>query len=504
MPAPARRPGSALLVLAGVAVLGLIAIVVLPEQIRALVGAPPTPTAPGPEPSVPEATTTTGTARDPLGELALAPVRVRTPGTASAPVVVTTVAKATKQEDPRALALLASAETAYRAYKWSEARNLALQLAELPASPVTILRARDIALRAPLLGELFRVLNERDELQRGWDTNPSLVEIQTGQERMLAVPIRSIDDKEPTAVDGDPVAAIARDKASGQVAVVMKGVNKYLPTVIQADRIGTVSRVDVTAVIKARREAFLPRLQRLASGSAANNALAWYEAGKIAFQDRLDDQVVACLDRAVLLDKGLARTVREDRAGTLFAAMTAHLKDGNRRQAEAYLALITRRYGDTDQGRQARLFFDGKTEELLAMAKAAATKQEADERARAAELAKRAAETGDQVAAAAAKAVGQEEDEPEEAAAPVTGDLGKAKQLADQAAKLAAKAVDMPATDARDQVYAQCSTFAIQASGLFARLLAKEKDPAARQDIESQMLAVNRIKYLASKYRRFH
>ena len=139
------------------------------------------------------------------------------------------------------------------------------------------------------------------------------------------------------------------------------------------------------------------------------------------------------------------------------------------------------------------------------MAKAAAAKQESEERARAAELAKRAAETGDQVAAAAAKAVGNEEAEPEEAAAaPVSGDLGKAKQLADQAAKLAAKAVDMPATDERDKVYAQCSTFAVQASGLFAKLLASEKNKDVRQDIESQMLAVNRIKYLASKYRRFH
>ena len=48
--------------------------------------------------------------------------------------------------------------------------------------------------------------------------------------------------------------------------------------------------------------------------------MAWYEAAKFAYRNRIDDQVVEMLDRA-LVTPDLGQTIREDAAQEWFTKM---------------------------------------------------------------------------------------------------------------------------------------------------------------------------------------
>lgn len=234
-------------------------------------------------------------------------------------------------------------------------------------------------------------------------------------------------------------------------------------------------------------------------GAEAREPMAWYDFGRYAFQNRLDDQVVDGLHRAVLLDPKLAQTVREDRAGLLYANLISHMKNSNKMQAAIYMGLIDRKYKDTEQGQQARLYYDGKTAELLAAAKEIQRRADEEEARRLSDLKKRAAETGD---VALAKAV--EEEEAPEQVATITGSPDETKALAlfEQGAKLCSDAIDKGNTPERDRLYGEAIKIMRQAVPMLSKLAEGEKDPQKRQALEVKVQEANQLKFAALKMRR--
>ena len=177
------------------------------------------------------------------------------------------------------------------------------------------------------------------------------------------------------AVDQNAVAWVEAQRKAGKVMLLVKGAKQFTPAEMDVDGY-TIQAVDQSAARATAQQTLSSRAARVESDKGARrDAFAWYELGKFAYRNRLDDQVVRYLDRAVDLDPDLARNVRETNAGILYGSLVVHVKGGNKQQAAAFMASIERRYKDTEQARQARLFYDGKQDELIAGAKGAERKQ---------------------------------------------------------------------------------------------------------------------------------
>jgi hypothetical protein len=514
----ASRPlAITLLVLgAGITIAGAIPLMA-PQALRdGFAPAGPAPTDPGPRPELPagaEASVGPHSAR-----LALATMpRLRDPPRpvtlakeAVAVAVAAPKAAPLYAGDAKAMELLAEAEKKYRAYAWDAAVTAARGVESLDARPGLKARGREIAAGAPVIASLFKHLDERDELTRSYETHPSLVRIETGREFMYALPIRSLGDRDPVVIEQDPLGYIAQARTQGKVPFLIRGRKDFIATTLQD--FGKVSLVDQRAAIDERRKEFSLRVARLEASSSVGDALAWYEAGKFAYRNRLDEHVVEMLDRAVRLDPRLLSAVREDKAASLFANMMAQLSSGNRVQAESYMAAIERKYKDTEQGKQARLFFDGRQAELIKATEAAAAKAAEAERQRQAALAARLAEArkaGDsagvrkaeaELAAAAAAAT-------EETPGAPLSDEDKVDQTFAKGREIYARAIELGNTNERDEFYTQADKYLSQAvrdySGMVEQAR-KGKDLKRVEVLQGKLQQANQLLFGARKYRRFH
>lgn len=502
---PARRIGWGYLVIALLAVGVLVLFVLAPELPRQWLGStPPKPNGPGDEPvAAGEVAGGALAAKDVDTELALLgrvstlnapPAAPQKPVDTGAPVKP---ADGGYADESKAAPLLAEAERLYRAMDWDKAESAASRAVALNAQPSTRGRAAEIARGAPALKRLFRDLDDRDELTRNFDTHPSLLRLNMAGRESLGVPLLSMDDP-ATPVLENPLGWVDKLRKAGRKGIFMvKGAKQFSKAELD------LTSVEATEVDQAaQRRDLLATLDRKlmelkGDKEAQRNPMVFYEAGKFAYRNRLDDRVTALLDRALILDPFLNRTVREANAGTLFGSMVVHMKNGNKQQAAAFMNAIDRRYKDTDQGRQARLFYDGKSAELLAAAKEAERQAKEEEEARrkariAAERAK-----GDEVAA---KQIEQEKPE-EEPAAPVAAnvpaDLAGARQAYTDGAKIVAEAMNMPATDARNKKYHDAAKILAKAKAAFSAYC--EKNPADTA-VAEELVACAKAHFAAVKY----
>ena len=522
-PAPRRRParrsnGGGFWLGLALVVGGIGAVYVFaPDLPRRLMGEAPRP-ADGDEPSAAQAGSTTLAEREHTADNQLAEVsqvaRSETRQTVAKPktAAAAPVAKAYKDE-ARAQELLAEANAAYAAAvtakDWTKATSAARKVVELQAKPGTLVRAKDILRGADALEKLFKELDDRDELARNFDTHPSLVIYRDDKGATnLAVPIRSMDAKTP--VDGDPLAWIAGQRKTGKLTLMLKSAKAFNPGVLPPDQVQEVQRADLDTILAERRTVFEERLARLKNGSLAGNALAWYDAAKFAYQNRLDDHVSQMMDRALLLDPLLAQSVREDKAAGLFSNVVLHLTNKNLPQAAGFMALIDKKFGDTPSGKEARAFYDSKTkensadvasaQERLRAARKDATQRAAQQaRERKEQRLARAKDTGDEQEIAAAQA--EPVDTEDAPGAPVSGDEAKADELFATGKETYQKAIEAGNSDGRDRLYADALKSLTPARNLYMSLL--EKNPG-NASLDEKARICSQIRYGAIKQQRFH
>ncbi|MBA3684508.1 MAG: hypothetical protein H0W72_04625 [Planctomycetes bacterium] len=412
-------------------------------------------------------------------------------------------------QETQAQQILTKAETAYKAYKWDAAVSSARQVVDLDAKPATKVRAKDIIRGADALGRLFRELDDRDELARNYDTHPSLVEIVDGPRSSYAVPILGMDNQ--TVTPGDPVAAMEAMRRTGKVTVLLQSAKSFMAASLPSDQVGQVKAADLAAIRAEREESFQARLARLKNGAMAGNALAWYDAAKFAYQNRLDDHVTAMMDRAIVLDPLLAKSVREDKAAGLFANVVLHLNNKNQKQADAFIVILDRKFSDTPSGQEARAFYDSKSKTnaddiATAQAKLREARKAGERRAREeaeqrkSERIARAKDLGDDAALKEAETDAIEEPDVE-MATKVSGDEGKADELFAKGRDLYQKAQEAGNSPQRDSLYGESNKYLSQAQNLYNQLL--EKSPG-NSSLEEKGFICNKLRYGSIKQRRFH
>ncbi len=399
-------------------------------------------------------------------------------------------------DEPKAAQLLADAETAYQAMDWDRAESLARGIAKLAAKPATRDRAAEIERRAPGLKRVFKELDERDELTRNFETNPSLVRLVKGGAETLAVPITQMEAPYNAVVD-NPVGWIQAQRKVGKVMLLIKGSKQFTPAEMAVEDYD-IQPADLSATRAEAQQTLSSRAARVAADKTVRrDAFVWYELGKFAYRNRLDDQVARYLDVAVDLDPDLARNVREANAGILFGSLVMHAKNGNKQQAAAFMASIERRYKDTDQANRARLFYEGKQTELIAAAREAERKQREVAEARLAAKIAAAKKKGDEEQA---RAIRREADEIDEQPAlpegPVDASIASARKLSDQGAALLREATNMPATDARNHKYGEAANLLGQAKALYGKFLDKNPNDTAAQ---GEMVETSQMLFTAKK-----
>ncbi|MFM2089733.1 MAG: hypothetical protein RLZZ127_222 [Planctomycetota bacterium] len=516
-PDPARAGrGIGWLVLALV-VVGLAAsIAFAPGFWRGSLGQARIPSGDGPEPRTPADAQAALAQRKPttgLGGLGQVQVRIDPPAVDTPVQVATETAAAAKERtypgEERAKAFLAEAETHYTAMAWTKARSAADRIAQLDATPRTLSRAKDISRGAAALARLFDSLNDEDELSRNYDTHPSLVLIGTGTTQVEAVPLAGNTTPPIAITDQDPLIFIDEARRAGKVWFMVKGIKKFNKAEYDSTRIGDPAAVDVAARIQERARDLDEDVTRIRNDAAlASDATAWYELGKFAYRNRLDSRVVGLLDHALLLEPNLAARVRNDKAALIAASVMLHLRNNDRTRAAPFMATLRgARFKDTEAARMAAAEWDGKTAEMVAIAKAMDAKRRQEETERLAELKRRAEEkkkAGDEAAAAALEKASEQPEEPEAPAggddagsdAPLaSGDEAKADDLATKGRKLAAEAVEMPAGKARNAKYAAALPLLVQAVKIYDKILTKGDN--AR--VQEKLVAANQMAFLCRK-----
>ncbi len=497
----ARHLGFGYLIFAGVVGTVVGVAVFAPQIPRGWCGVPLKPVDEGAAPVLPGDMQVSLEAKDHEAALATT-VKLAAPAAPSVagPVIapVATAAPKLPVADGKAATLLAEAEKAYHLYKFDVAISAARHAQDAAGTPAQTQRARDITTLAPLMQQLFAKLGDRDELARGYDTNPSLVAISGGRDVTYAVPI-SGGDKDSPVVDKDPLGYIAAQRKIGKVNFLIKGNKGFIATELPDANLGDIKLVDQVAMHKSKAVQ-LETFRKTLVGGEARDPMAWYDLGRFAYQNRLDEYVVDALHQALLLDSKLASTVREDRAGVLYANLISHMKNGNKMQAASYMSIIDRKYKDTEQGRQARLYYEGKTNELLAAAKESQRLADEEEARRLADIKARAATIG--VVAMIEDPV--IEDPP--ATLTITGKPDEAKALAlyEQGAKFCSDAIDKGNSPERDRLYGEAIKVLAQAVPLLSKLAEAEKDPGKRQSLEAKVVEANQMKFGAVKMRRLH
>jgi hypothetical protein len=376
---------------------------------------------------------------------------------------------------------LADAETGFKTLNWTQARSAAEHVLGLDVKPETLNRARDISSKAVVIVDLFKHLSERDELTRNYDTDPSLVAIGQGSHAMLVVPLSSDDQ----VVTEDPVGYITKmnQVQPGHVPALIKGNKDYIKSELPETLID-LHQIDQVAVNKEKESEFETKLASLNNGTSSRSPLAWYEAAKFAYRNRLDIHVAEMLDQAIELDPLLLKSVRENIAGKLCTAMLFHLRNHSQKPADKYITMIRARYADTDQGKQAELYYTGQTQALLAMAaqEDARRKQAEDERRQA--RIDRAKELGDSAKVVAIQAEKPVDDTPTEVAdsPPANADEQVAKKAFDDGMVLYGKADNMPPTEERNQLYRQAIKFFSASKADYQLLVEKSPNDTSLQE----------------------
>jgi hypothetical protein len=411
------------------------------------------------------------------------------------PVEAPVVVKTTFADETKAGGYLADAEKAYAAMQWTAANNAARKIDGLDVTPKTKVRAKDISKGAVALDKLFKDLgDDKDELIRYYDTHPSLAEVETNGQMSLAVPISSIDN--PTPIEGDPVAAVQAQRASGKINLLIKGRKDYMPASMPADLITKVVPVDIAKVMAAKRTELTDRINRLNNGLEGANALAWYYAGRFAYRNRIDERVTEMMDKAVILDPNLVSSVREDKAATLYANVICHIKNGNQKQADAFMAIINRKYADTDQGKQAKLFYEGKTAELLALNKQADERRKQQVEDSRKKRLERAQESGDKEAVSKLNAAPTPEVESEPVAANGTNSADADKYYK-AGLDLYSHAQTLGATTERNDFYHKAAAEFLKAKAIYVKLV--EKNPGD-ESLAAKMIQNQQLWFGAHKY----
>ncbi len=369
-------------------------------------------------------------------------------------------------DDTKAVELLAEAERNYAAMDWDCAANLAGRIAGLPSRSAIAQRADGIARGAMTLKRLFTELDHRDELRRNWDTHSSLLALDDNGRTELLVPLVSFEDPLAAVLD-DPLNWTEGVRTSGSPGYFLVKTGNSFNKMHIVPKPGRLIRVDQQSLAAQLGHQLDRSLARI-SGDAEmrDDPNAWYEAGKFAYRNRLDARVTALLDRAFRLDPDLTTTIREGNAGALFGAMVGHMKNGSKQQAAAFMNQIDQRYADTRQGRLARLYYDGRTAELLTAAREPAPDIPAE------------AQPAAPVAAAAQ-------------------DLARARQLCADGSKPYFQAMGMPATDERNNLYHQASTLLRQAKAAYAQWCTAHPEDAAA---EAEAFEASRLEAAARKY----
>ena len=401
---------------------------------------------------------------------------------------------------------LDQANSEYKAYHWQAAVDRAQRVLSLRADPKQLERARDIASGAVELQKLFKSLDDRDELSRNFDTNPLLVQIGSGSSAIYAVAVQD-DSADPVPVDNDPINYIKQSTAAGtKVWAMVKGHKDFILAQLPDD-ISQIRLVDQTQVAKNKQAEFDKKRTALESSALANSATAWYEAAKFAYRNRLDPLVTDLLDRALELDPNLVSTVREDKAGQLYANMVFHIKNNNKSQAAIFVGIIQRKYADTNQGKEAILYYNGKTQEMLAMAMADQQREKDEEAARIAARLQKAQESGDadRIAAAQKAAAAPQGDPVDDPAtpdqptdAPVSADQAAAEKAYNDGFQFYAQAQQLGAVPERNDLYAKAGALFSQSVKIYSKLL--EKDPN-NETLQTKMVEANKLRFGAEKYR---
>ncbi|MBA3708190.1 MAG: hypothetical protein H0W83_05155 [Planctomycetes bacterium] len=305
------------------------------------------------------------------------------------------------------------------------------------------------------------------------------------------------DSKDPQVVDQDPVGYIkTKNQAGSKIWALIKGRKDFILGQLP-DTIGDVELVDQKAVVAANTSDFQQKVAALRNSARANDALAWYDGAKFAYRNRLDDHVTEMLDRALDLDPELVKTVREDKAAKLYANLVFHLQNNNQKQADAYMSIIKRKFADTDQGKQAKLFYEGKTQELTAIAMQEDQRRKDEAQKRLLARKEKAKQAGDEEKL---KAIEQEKpvEEPAEEEVVLTGsaDEQAAEKAYNDGYALYAKANDMGPVAGRNAVYQQAAKFLEKAGAMYRKLV--EKSPTDT-NLQAKMIKANQMKFGAHK-----
>lgn len=500
--APPRRGGGGTWFVLFALVAGVVALLVFaPGVVRDVLGGQAPPSDLGDEPT--EAVDTDGsTAARNQQELAARPVSIDGSELAKAPQrepETETTAPAQPErglDDQRADQIIARAESAYRDFDWDSARSLARQIRQLEVSPELAVRAGDIVRGADALEEVFSKLGTKDELVRALETHPKLVTITHRGQDEDVLPIVDTHGKQPPDTD-DPVGWVQGQlKTTGSVTVMTL---KRIAYPLSAADVADVRPADVEAVIAEKRREFEAKLDKLESGDMAKDALAWYEAAKYAYRNRLDELVTAMLDQALELDPLLAQTIKEDKAQEVFLKMTQQLENDNRAAAAGWKGQLDKYYQDTSIYPQAVAYYQGNMDQLkLAQTKAAEQRREQRQRARDERLA-RAKALEDE---AKVKEIEQEEEavdlfagntneDTDVAAVAATGDVSEADTYFNQGAEIYSRAQSLGVTDERDRLYSQAEKEFSKAMALYEKL-----------GMDAKMVQANQYRYACIKYRR--
>jgi hypothetical protein len=182
----------------------------------------------------------------------------------------------------------------------------------------------------------------------------------------------------------------------------------------------------------------------------------------------------------------------------LFGSLVMHSRNGNKQQAAAFMASIERRFKDTEQAKQARLFYEGKQAEMVAAAKEAERRQREEAAARLAAKVAAAKKQGDEEKAKAIEVAAKEEEAPEEPtdSGPVDASVASARGLRDKGREILGQATNMPATDERNHKYAEAAKLLAQAKALYAKYLEKNK---ADSSAEAEMIETQKMWFTANK-----
>ncbi len=470
------------------------------DKVRDVLGIARKPASEGNEPTAPASVEGKVVERLPHEAMGTSAVATKAPEQAKPVEVKPVVDKPTIvafKDQAKAEGLVAEAEKYYKTFKWQQAKSAADRTIGLSAKPGTLARARDISSGSSEIENLFKNLDDKDELTRNYDTSPSLVQIDSATGPMLVVPVSGDNSKDPIIVDQDPVNYIKTMSRAGKVKALVKGKKDFIYGELP-DTLTEVTLVDQTKVKQEKQADFTQKLAALRNSSAARDALAWYDAAKFAYRNRLDDQVTEMLDQALEFDPELVKSVREDKAARLYASMIFHLKNNNKKQADTYMGMIHRKYADTDQGKQAQLYYDGKTQELVAMAmdEDRKRKEDADKR-RLARLDK-AKQAGDNTKVAAIEKESTEVEVVADNDIPANPDESAAEKAYQEGYKAYSKAVDMPATSERNVVYRQAAKSFGAAVAMYKKLI--EKNPANMESLQNKMVEANKLKFGADKY----